>query len=207
MSSQPPTIVDREALTDEELMLAYQKGDVRSFDLLITRYQREIYNFIYRFLNDAQGAEEAFQEVFERVLRSAASYSPQAKFSTWVYTIARNFCIDTFRKKKLRHNVSLEEPLGSSDDTGRLEDVLPDDAPKPDQEASAHDLENKLAEALSRINPDQRDVFLMRDQQGLQFDEIAEIIGVSVNTVKSRMRYALQALQEEFKKIGIMKPK
>ncbi len=190
-------------------MLAYQKGSSAAFETLFSRYQREIYNFIYRFLGNAQSAEEAFQEVFERIMRSAPSYTPQARFSTWLYTIARNYCIDTFRKKKLRKTVSLDESYGNAEEGSGLSlgEKIQDVAPSPDQEVGGMELSEKLSTALKRINPDQREVFLLREKQGLPFDEISKIIGVSINTVKSRMRYALTALQEEFKKLGITDPK
>lgn len=198
---------DFQGSSDEELMLSYQKGDLAAFEELFSRYQKEIYNFICRFLGDIEGAREAFQEVFERVIRSAVSYSPQAKFSTWVYTIARNYCIDLFRKKKLRRVVSLDEPGYLDDDGLSLGERFPDKSPLPDEEVLAMDLGEKLIYALNQINPDQREVFLLRERQELQFEEISKIIGVSLNTVKSRMRYALKALQGEFKKIGITDPK
>lgn len=202
--AEPP---DFKMISDEELMLFYQKGNSSAFEELFSRYQKEIYNFICRFLGDVEGASEAFQEVFERVIRSGASYSPKAKFSTWVYTIARNYCIDLFRKKKLRRVVSLDEPGYLDDDGLTLGDRLSDKGPLPDEEISAMDLGQKLVFALNHINPDQREVFLLRERQGLQFEEISKIIGVSLNTVKSRMRYALKALQGEFKKMGITDPK
>lgn len=193
-------------ITDEQLMLAYQKGDAQAFEVLLTRYKKRIHDFLYRFLNQKQNVEEAFQEVFLRVIQSAHSYIPTAKFSTWIYTVARNFCIDQSRKNRLRKTSSLY-PSNSDGEEMNHEERYASNDPTPDITAGAIDLETKLNDALSRINPDQKEVFLMRERGGLAFEEIAQVVGVSVNTVKSRMRYALNALQEEFKKLGILEPK
>lgn len=192
--------------SDEELMLAYQKGDSNAFEVLIGRHQRGVYNFLYRFLGQSESTEEAFQEVFERVIRSAQNYVPTARFSTWVYTIARNYCIDLSRKGKFRQVLSLDDRREDQDEL-TLADRISDSKAGPDLEASASNLASKLSQALDSINPDQREVFLMRENLGLPFEQISEIVNVSVNTVKSRMRYALSALQTEFKKLGITDPK
>ena len=189
-------------LPDEELMAAYQKGDLRAFEVLLARHHKGIYNFLYRFLGQSENVDEAFQEVFERVIRSTNAYVPTARFTTWLYTIARNYCIDLARKGRFRKTFSLDDSPGE-DDSFSLGDRVSDKRPGPDQMASASNLEEKLTEALSQINPDQREVFLLREKQGLPFEEIAAVVGVSVNTVKSRMRYALTALQDQFKKLGI----
>lgn len=194
--------MDYHNTNDEDLMLAYKEGDHRAFDVLFSRQQKSVYNFLYRFLGQNENVEEAFQEVFIRVVKSAEAYSPSAKFSTWLYTIARNYCIDQSRKGRLRRTTSLNEGIGNTDGL-TLEERLPDEKASPHLEVSARNLEQKLKMALEAINPDQREVFLMREKVGLPFDEIAKIVGTSVNTVKSRMRYALLALQQEFKKIGI----
>lgn len=188
--------------SDEDLMLAYKKGDAAAFGLLLQRHKNGVYNFLYRYLGQNENVEDAFQEVFVRVINSADSYTPKAKFSTWVYTIARNFCIDLSRKGRIRNVSSLEDQKGDSE--GRSwEEKFTNDEPGPDGMADYKDLTTKLEIALQRINPDQREVFLMREKLGLPFDEIAEIAGTSVNTVKSRMRYAVFALQGECKKLGI----
>lgn len=193
-------------LSDEELMLAYQKGDKKAFDELVNRHHQGIYNFLYRLLGkNEQSAQEAFQEVFVRVVKAAENYIPTAKFTTWLYTIGRNYCIDQSRKGKFRKTISLAENQqdGNDNDKMNLEDVIADEKAKPEVEVSALNLAQKLEVALDTINPDQKEVFLLREGQGLSFDEIAQIVGTSVNTVKSRMRYAVLALQAEFKKLGI----
>lgn len=194
-------------LSDEELMLAYQKGNKEVFEELLGRHQNGIYNYLYRFLDQGENVEEAFQEVFIRVIKSSLSYTPTAKFTTWVYTIARNYCIDHSRKKRFRQTISLDQEIVEEGDSyGTLGDRMKDDRPTPEEEFGALDFSRKLQIALDRINPDQREVFLLREKSGLPFDEIATVVNASVNTVKSRMRYALAALQIELKKLGILDP-
>ena len=190
--------------TDEELMLAYKGGNQRAFEQLLNRHKRGVYNFLYRFLGQNENVEEAFQEVFVRVIRSADSYHPSAKFTTWLYTIVRNHSIDLSRKGKFRKTESMSsDGVGGDGDEIVWEEKLKDDRSTPDLEVVGADLAQKLDQALSNINTDQREVFLLREKQGLSFEEIASVVGSSVNTVKSRMRYALGALQDEFKKLGI----
>jgi len=190
---------------DEKLMIAYQAGDASAFEELLLRYQGDLYNYMGRFLKSREQVQEAFQEVFEKIIRNGKSYNPQLKFSTWLYTIAHNQCIDIIRKNKHRQALSLNESYVGDDsgEGGGLEEVLADDAPQPDVQVGAGLLEEKLHQVLDTLNPDQKEVFLLREMQGLAYEEIAEILKINVNTVKSRMRYALSGLQKIFKKWGI----
>ncbi len=187
--------------TDEDLMLAYKAGESGAFELLLKKHKTGIYNFLYRLMGQEENVEEAFQEVFIRVIRSADNYSPQAKFSTWVYTIARNYCIDQSRKNRLRKTTSLDDE--GTGEGASLKDRIADSRADTAGIVGAQNLESHLQQALDAINPDQREVFLLRERSGLSFEEIAQVVGSSVNTVKSRMRYALSSLQEIFKKLGI----
>ncbi|MBX7147868.1 RNA polymerase sigma factor [bacterium] len=189
--------------SDEDLMLAYKNGEEAAFNYLLERHKKGVYNFLYRFLGQNENVEEAFQDVFFRVIRSSQAYEPQAKFTTFLYTIARNYCIDMSRKKKTRPVSALEDKKGAEDEESRWEEKVEGSNFTPEQEVLAQNLHQKLEWILSQINPDQREVFLLREKQGLPFEEIATIVGASVNTVKSRMRYAVASLQDFFKKLGI----
>lgn len=183
--------------SDEDLMLAFQAGEVRAFEELIRRHQGGVFNFIYRFLGNREIAEEVFQESFIKVHQAADRYAPNGKFSTWLYTIVRNLCVDTFRRKKIRETMSLD--ARKDDDDRSLADGIASDTIPADILSSAREIEHALELALAKLNEDQREVFLLREKEGLKFEEIAEVTGVSVNTVKSRMRYALEALKRALK--------
>lgn len=178
-------------------MLDFQRGEVRAFETLIRRHQQGVYNFIFRFLGNREVAEEVFQDAFIKVHQAADRYVPNGKFTTWLYTIVRNLCVDNFRRKKIREALSLDD-RGSEDDRSLGDSIASDDIP-PDVMSSAMEIEGILQMALKKLNDDQREVFLLREKEGFKFEEIAEMTGVSVNTVKSRMRYALEALRRVLK--------
>src|SRR5215203_2371495 len=110
---------------DEDLMVMYQKGEVRAFEVLLSRHRKPVYNFILRFVGDKETAEDLLQEAFLRVIKGADAYKRQAKFTTWLYTIARNLCVDQSRRRKHRKHASLDAPMSSSEDSSTLLDVLP----------------------------------------------------------------------------------
>lgn len=187
-------------ISDEELMAQYQKGDESAFQQLLTRHKRGVYGYILRYTGNEQESEEVFQDVFIKMHRAAPNWVPAAKFSTWLYTIVRNLCIDVHRKKRIRRTLSLDATAEGEDRS--LHDVLASEDPSPDSQSSDAEIAKVLEAALARINPDQREVFLMREKNGLKFEEIAEVLKVSVNTVKSRMRYACETLKKILEKSG-----
>jgi len=189
-------------LPDEDLVKAFQKGNEQAFQYLLARHEKPVYNFLFKYLGNKEAAEEAFQEVFLRVIRFIGDYKPTAKFTTWLYTIARNYSIDYSRKEKFRRHQSLDDR--DSEEYSSLHDQVASNETGADEVASANQLESLLQNVLDGLNPEQKEVFLMRETQGLQFDEIAKITGASVNTVKSRMRYAVQAIQKKFIDLGIL---
>ncbi|MCA9518835.1 MAG: RNA polymerase sigma factor [Myxococcales bacterium] len=177
-------------------MERFLEGRASAFQVLVNRYSQRIFNFILRHVGDASVAEDLVQDVFLRVVKNAAGFRAQAKFTTWLYTIARNLSIDALRKAKHRQHVALDKPLSSDDDGGAtLLDMVSDNAPGSDVKTRDRRFVVALEKALRELPEEQREVFLMREMEGLKFREIADIIGVPENTVKSRMRYALEALR------------
>lgn len=186
--------------TNESLMLRYRDGEVRAFEILLSRFRQPIFVFILRSVgaHNAAQAEELTQETFLRVIKQASTYEARSKFSTWLYTLARNLCIDASRRRKLRKTQSLDAP---DEDGHSLLERTADRGPAVDRQAIGTELRSKLSQAIEELPEDQRDVFLMRETADLGFKEIAEVLGISENTVKSRMRYALEKLRsslEEF---------
>ena len=188
---------DLDACGDEELMLRYAAGEGRAFELLYNRHERGIYHYALRSCGQPEVANELMQEVFLRVVRYAAKYKPEAKFSTWLYTIARNLCIDRARKTRRVSERSLQETLGSEGEGGTTrQDMLVDEAAS--SSLMSHEraqFMQALHQALDTLPEEQREVFLLKEVSGLKFREIAEVVGAPVPTVKSRMRYALEALR------------
>lgn len=194
--SEEPEAVPHEDLSDEELMIAYREGDVAAFEVLVKRHEGPMFNFILRSTGRRDLAEELLQEVFIRIVKSAPKYEQTAKFTTWAYTIARNICIDRARKANKYGEVSLDRTMGDDGEGQTFKDALVDE----EGDSSTVDYDRKqfvkrLEAALEELPDEQRDVFVMREFSGLKFREIAEVLEIPVPTVKSRMRYALEALR------------
>ena len=184
---------------DEVLVVRFQSGDRAAFALLVRRHQSGLYNFALRSLRERTAAEDVVQEAFVRVAQSAADFKADARFSTWVYTIVRNLCIDQIRKNALRRHPSLDESRKSDEGDGpTLGEQTADPRGRADVERTVEGgrLKERILEAIDSLPEDQREVYLMREMSNLRFKEIADITGVPENTVKSRMRYALERLQE-----------
>ena len=182
-------------VTDEMLMLRYQRGDRDAFALLVRRYKVRVFNFVLRRVKEANAADDLAQDVFLRVVQKAGDFKHEARFSTWLYTIARNLSIDHLRKMSLRRHASLDQPSKNSGPD--LVETLSDQHPRGDVErtAAATRVQQCIISAVDALPEDQREVFLLREVANLPFKDIAEITGVGENTAKSRMRYALDRLQ------------
>jgi len=184
--------------TDEILMVRYQRGERKAFVELVRRHNRSIYNFVLRQLRVPAVAEDVTQDVFMRLVQNAAEFKHEARFLTWLYTIARNLCIDQLRKLSHRRHASLDQPQLEQSDAPLLADTVADPNPQASAERGAlsAQVRSSIVKAVDSLPDDQREVFLLREVANLPFREIAEITGVGENTVKSRMRYALDRLKE-----------
>ncbi|MBN2498534.1 MAG: RNA polymerase sigma factor [Deltaproteobacteria bacterium] len=184
-------------------MERYQRGDVQAFEALLVRHRRGVFNFVLRFCADRHTAEELHQDVFMRVVQSAEGFKQRSRFTTWLYTIARNLCIDHLRKQKHRRTASLDQPIRDGETEQTLMDRMASSEASPDREADVARIRSCISAAVAELAEEQREVFLMREEAGLPFDEIARIVDAPVNTVKSRMRYALQNLRARLEAAGI----
>ncbi len=195
--------------TDEDLMTAYQGGEVRAFEVLLARHRKPVFNYILRFIGDRETAEDLLQEAFLRVIKGVDAYKRQAKFTTWLYTIARNLCVDQTRRRKHRRHASLDAPMDASEDAGTLLEVLPGGEMASDRKTVNKQLYARMQKAIAELSEEQREVFLMREFLDLPFKQIGEVVGVPENTVKSRMRYALEKLRldlDDYKDLAKVTP-
>jgi RNA polymerase sigma-70 factor (ECF subfamily) len=185
--------------SDEALMASFRHGDARAFEVLVSRHRRGLFNFLLRSVGNQSRAEELLQDVFVRVIRAKGRYEQTARFSTWIYTIARNICVDESRRAKFRRTVSLDSPRRGRDgeEGASMLETTAEVQVGVDDAAMGPTLQSRLAAAIDRLPEDQREVFFMRQLSGLSFKEIGEVVGAPENTVKSRMRYALEKLREE----------
>lgn len=182
--------------SDEALMMRYRGGEVRAFEVLLQRHRKPVYNFLLRSVGEPAQAEDLLQETFLRIIKGSATYEQQAKFTTWLYTIARNLCVDASRRRKHRRAQSLDAPLDREEGGATLLDVTVDRKAVVDRAVIGKQLGERIEQAVGALVEEQREVFVMREVLNLPFKEIADIVGCPENTVKSRMRYALEKLRE-----------
>ncbi len=180
--------------SDEMLMVRYRRGDQGAFVELVRRYERSLFNFSLRYLRQRHRAEEVTQEAFLRVVRRAGDFKHESKFSTWIFSIARNLCIDELRRGAHRAHASLD---AKGADERTLYERIPAETTDGEVLGSGSRLRESIGRAVESLPDEQREVFLLRQLAGLSFAEIATITSCPENTVKSRMRYALERLQKE----------
>jgi RNA polymerase sigma-70 factor (ECF subfamily) len=187
--------------TDEELLADFQQGDASAFERLLRRHRAPLYTFLLRMLGDREQAEDLAQETFLRVVKGAAAWEHRARFQTWLYAIARNLCVDRARREKFRRTESAETAVEEGGPS--IVEATPSGDPAPDRAASSERMRPLLLRALASLPPEQREVFLLREQAGVPFKEIAALTGTNENTVKSRMRYALEGLRKALEAAGV----
>lgn len=177
-------------------MTAYQRGDVSAFAELVARHEKPLWRFLRRLTRDDSAAEDLLQETFMRVIHCASNWRPEAKFTSWLYAIARNLCIDHARKHKHRRALSLDgQPSRDSDAAPTMHESLPGHDVGAERLAQNRELAVRIDQAIAALPEAQREVFLMREVLELPFAEIAQLLGVSEATTKSRMRYAFERLR------------
>jgi RNA polymerase sigma-70 factor (ECF subfamily) len=179
-------------------MMRFQAGDRAAFAVLVRRHKTPIYNFVLRLVRNGPTAEDLVQDVFVKVVRKAETFKHEARFTTWVYSIARNLCIDHLRKMSLRRHPSLDQSSGKNPDGPTLGERIANTHPSSaaDRRATSTDIGERIIAAVEQLPNEQREVFLLRQLGKVPFKEIAKMTGVPENTVKSRMRYALERLQD-----------
>ncbi len=195
MSGRAPRL---NQLADEELMTLYVQNDEAAFEVLLSRYRRPLFGFLYRYLGQTEKAEEVFQEVFFEVIRARKRYRPEAKFAAWIFRIARNRAVDRLRRDGFRDMESLDVELNRDGQGGETRlSMVASSGPGPEELTQARELERALEDALKKLPPEQREVFWLKEKSGLTMAEIADMTGVSQNTVKSRLRYALEKIRAD----------
>ena len=183
--------------SDHALMQQYAEGQVAAFDMLYSRHSLCVWRYVFRSVRNAATTDDLLQDVWFAVARQAGAYQSQARFKTWLFTIAHNRKIDYFRTAK--QHASLDE---THDDTRTLADTLAADSGfGPVRQLESRQQGAALIAAVEQLPPEQRDAFLLQAEGDLSVDEIAAACGVNFETAKSRLRYArsrLRQLLEDF---------
>ncbi|HXG63272.1 MAG TPA: sigma-70 family RNA polymerase sigma factor [Planctomycetota bacterium] len=195
------------SLPDHEIM-ARLKGApedlvMEGFEILVARHKNAIVSFLYRYVGDFRTAEDLAQETFLRVFRKIGDYNNSARFSTWLYTIASNLAKDEF-KRRARHPARSLDGAGARNDTTRpVPEVRADTTESvPDVRLQHDEARQAVRRALELLEEQDREILLLKDVQGLSYEEIAHVLNVPLGTVKSRLSRARLAFKEVWKKIG-----
>lgn len=186
------------SLTDEQLLTRYRDTGHRDyFSTLLHRYERELYSYLRRYLQDAELAEDAFQAAFLQVHLKCGQFEPDRSFRPWLYTIATNQAIDAQRRSKRHRMVSLDR-TGSSDgdDLGTLMDLLVSSEPNPTAQLASEERRSWISEAVDQLPEGLRQVIDLVYFQELKYREAADVLGIPVGTVKSRVHAAVLKLTE-----------
>ncbi len=183
---------------DAALMLRVKRGDLDAFEELVEKYKQPVMNLIYRSLQDATEAEDLAQNVFVQVFKSADRYQVSAKFTTWLYTIARNLCLNEIRRRSRHPADSLNATRSDNEDEPlrQFEDTRTFSAP----DTLLHgELEAKIQEALSELPENQRTAILLFREEELSYEDIAKIIGCSLSATKSLIHRGRETLKHRLK--------
>ncbi|WP_143434181.1 MULTISPECIES: RNA polymerase sigma factor [Hydrogenophaga] len=178
--------------SDEELMQAYARGDMRAFEALYDRHALPVWRFVQRSVQNAALADDLVQDVWFSVVRHAPQYEPRAKFRTWLFTLAHHRMVDHWRTQKNHTSLDAE----SEDGSALAEMLAAESGFGPERRLDSRELAQALLDALAALPEVQREAFLLQAEAGMSLAEIAQTTGVSMETAKSRLRYARARLRE-----------
>lgn len=178
---------------DKNLLERAKSSDISAFEQLIESYQIKIFNLALRMLGNYDDAGDLTQEVLIRIYKSIKNFKEQSSFSTWIYRITTNVCLDEIRKRKNMKVISLDEEIKLDD--GDIKRQVESDEPSPEEAAETGDLKKVVNDAIARLSEEHRIVIVLRDIQGFSYEEIAEMLKCPDGTVKSRINRARQALK------------
>jgi RNA polymerase sigma-70 factor (ECF subfamily) len=182
---------------DAALMLRVKRGDTEAFTTLVEKYKQPVMNLVARIIRDETEAEDVAQNVFIQVHKSAHRYQVTAKFTTWLFTIARNLCLNEIRRRSRHPADSLDAAPADDDQPPRqYEDVK---TFSPDEEFLQAELVRKLEEALAALPENQRTAIVLFERQEMSYEEIAEVIGCSLSATKSLIHRGRETLKERLK--------
>jgi RNA polymerase sigma-70 factor (ECF subfamily) len=184
---------------DEELLASIRNGDTRSLGLLVQRWERPLFRFVFRMLPSREEAQDICQETFLRILTKANLFRPEGKFSTWMYQIALNLTRDHMRKKVRWSAVVVDGGEGREERATAVAEGRP---VTPDSLLAESEHRTAVRRALTRLPAEQREVLVLKEFQGLKFREIAELLNCPESTVKSRMYYGLKGLKTTLAREG-----
>ena len=190
--------MDKE-IPSEDLMARITEGDEYAFELLVGRHQSSILNLIYRFIGDRTKSQDLAQEVFIRVWQAAGSYQPKAKFTTWIYRITVNLCLNELKSARRRKWFPFHRSDGDSENA--IEETFSDGSPTAEDLLLAKERSRQISEAIQSLPANQRMALVLRRYDDLSYQEIAKILDCSVSAVESLIVRAKRNLQKKLKNL------
>lgn len=178
---------------ESQLVEKFLDGDLEAFEELVLLFDKKIYNYCYRMTNNSDDAEDLAQEVFIKVYRNLKAFRKDSKFSTWIYRIAYNTCIDNHRKKRFKLL-----PLNRGGDDERDMDI-PSPTPLPEDQVISDEQYSIIKECIARLKPEYKSAIILRDIQNYSYREIADILNIPMGTVKSNISRARALLRDDLK--------
>ncbi len=180
-------------MTEQEMISRCKNGDRDAFNVLMEKYQKQVFNIAYGMLSDYEDASDAAQEVFIKIYKSIASFKGESSFTTWMYRICSNVCNDILRKRQRRGvSVSLD-----SDDENDSAMQLPSESATPEEQLELNERQKAVREAINALPAEYKEIIVYSDMQQLSYDEIAAILKCPKGTVKSRLNRARTALRKK----------
>ena len=194
------------APTDETLLREYLRGKQGSFELLVRRHSRELYQFVLRFTGDAVAAEDVVQESFLQVHHSASTFDPKRRFKPWLFTIAANKARDALRRRTRRREVPFEATIRGEESQagGRFLDLLAsDDGGAPDEEIQADENRQLVRQIIESMPEHLSEILILGYYHRFPYKDIAEIVGIPLGTVKSRLHAAVVAFGDRYREAAL----
>ena len=185
-------------MDEARLIKRAQNGDSKAFEILIEAHFKKIYNIAYRMAGNPDDASDMTQEVMIKLFRNINSFEGNSKFSTWVYRVATNTCLDELKKLRRHSTYSINSEISTAD--GEFMYEVEDTSPTPDLEVERGELADMVAKAIAALNPEHRAIITLRDIQEFSYEEIANILNLSEGTVKSRLSRARMQLKKILEK-------
>jgi RNA polymerase sigma-70 factor (ECF subfamily) len=199
------TLLDIAMMHSDALIQRAKDGDQSAQGKLVQLWYKRIYNFGYKFFIDHDMAMEVSQKTFISMCKNLASLQDVSRFKSWLYKIAVNYCREEARKKKGNRSLSFDLVLNKEAEDSPAWESSSRRLDNPEKQLEQSELSDILQEALMQLNEEQREVVIMKEYEGLKFREIAEVLNISENTVKSRMYYGLDGLKKILEKKNINK--
>ncbi|MCI9626657.1 MAG: sigma-70 family RNA polymerase sigma factor [Clostridia bacterium] len=180
---------------EAELVRRAKDGDMAAFEQLISNYQMKIYHIAYHMLSNEQDAEDAAQEAMIKAYRYLGSFKEESGFYTWIYRITHNICLDMLRRRK--RSLTHETDLVKKDQDGQEAEMqIVDAKPQPEEQLMRQQVQNEMQNAIAELKENYRVVLVMRDIEGMSYDDIAAVLEISAGTVKSRLNRARENLRK-----------